>query len=124
MKNFILILLIFCSSINLMAQSPDLINYQAVAHDASGALLTLQPVTVTFGVYQGSALGTLVWEEEHATLTTNDYGLFYTKIGSGIGTGAGSLGTNRCRKRAAGSWYGAIGKRSLCIRIEECVGDQ
>ncbi|MDC3336227.1 hypothetical protein OAW23_00010 [Flavobacteriales bacterium] len=105
MKNFILILLIFCSSINLMAQSPDLINYQAVAHDASGALLTLQPVTVTFGVYQGSASGTLVWEEEHATLTTNDYGLFYTKIGSGIGTGAGSLGTFSLINWGADTYY-------------------
>ena len=88
-----------------MAQSPDLINYQAVAHDASGALLTLQPVTVTFGVYQGSASGTLVWEEEHATLTTNDYGLFYTKIGSGIGTGAGSLGIFSLINWGADTYY-------------------
>ena len=79
-----------CVSGISLGQAPYLVNYQAVAHDA-GALLTNKSVTVTFGIYRGSATGTLVWEEDH-TLSTNDYGLFYTHIGAGSGTGAGSLG--------------------------------
>ncbi len=71
-------------------QSPALINYQAVAHDASGALLAGQSVTVEFGIHQGSATGPLVWEEQHS-LTTNSYGLFFAQIGGGTSTGGGSL---------------------------------
>ncbi len=73
-----------------VAQSPALINYQAVAHDASGALLAGQSVTVEFGIHQGSATGPLVWEEQHS-LTTNSYGLFFAQIGGGTSTGGGSL---------------------------------
>ena len=91
-KQVVLILMMTVFATIGFAQAPYLINYQAVAHDATGALLTTQPVTVTFGIYQGSASGTLVWEEDHS-LNTNDYGLFYTQIGAGSGTGAGSLGS-------------------------------
>ena len=74
MKKYILLAVLFaCFTGISLGQAPYLVNYQAVAHDATGALLTTQPVTVTFGIYQGSASGTLVWEEEHASLTTNDY---------------------------------------------------
>ncbi|MAR67919.1 MAG: hypothetical protein CL833_11790 [Crocinitomicaceae bacterium] len=90
-KHHLLAILFACFSGISLGQAPYLVNYQAVAHDATGALLTNQSVTVTFGIYRGSATGTLVWEEDH-TLSTNDYGLFYTRIGAGSGTGAGSLG--------------------------------
>ncbi|MAR67918.1 MAG: hypothetical protein CL833_11785, partial [Crocinitomicaceae bacterium] len=66
MKKYILLAILFAFFTGIsLGQAPHLVNYQAVAHDATGALLTNQSVTVTFGIYRGSATGTLVWEEDH-----------------------------------------------------------
>ncbi|CAG5079525.1 hypothetical protein CRYO30217_00966 [Parvicella tangerina] len=65
------------------AQSvPQKINYQAVARDGSGELITNSSVSVDISILSGSSTGTVVYEETHA-VTTNNYGLFYFKIGEG-----------------------------------------
>jgi hypothetical protein len=76
---------------------PQKINYQAVAHNSSGDLLINQSLTVTIGVLSGSSTGTLVYEEEHS-VSTNEYGLFYLKIGEGIPSTGSMVGI---------SWEGA-----------------
>jgi hypothetical protein len=65
------------------SQSPDAVNYQAVARDGSGLLLANQNLDIRIGVYSGASAATLVYEESHV-LTTNQFGLFSLKIGEGV----------------------------------------
>src|SRR5687767_15009901 len=69
----------------LFAQTPDAINYQAVARNSAGAIMASQALTVRLGVYSGPGAATLVYQETHA-VTTNQFGLFTAKIGMGTPT--------------------------------------
>ena len=84
-KIFGLIGLVFFSLIST-AQSPQGMNYQAVARDLSGKELSNQSLAVQASVHQLSANGTIVYNETHFT-ATNAFGLFTLVIGS-IDTGA------------------------------------
>ena len=81
---FILFGLLFTS--NAFAQSPQGINYQAVAHDADGSALENQTVDVQLGIISSSPTGNLEYEEIHS-VTTNEYGLFSLQIGTATQTG-------------------------------------
>ena len=85
----ILVLLLLAFSINVYAQTPQGINYQAVAHDNTGATLNNQPISVRIGIISSSISGPLEWEETHS-VTTNSYGLFDLVIGQGTSTGTGN----------------------------------
>jgi len=65
------------------AQAPQSFNYQAVARDASGAVLSNQAVNFRISLLQGSATGTGAYTETHA-VTTNILGLVNFAIGGGI----------------------------------------
>lgn len=78
-------------STTIIAQSPELLNYQAIARDAVGDPLVNQPIGVQFLIHQTTAIGTVVFSESHAP-TTDDLGLFSLRIGDGtpsIGSIAG-----------------------------------
>ena len=66
------------------AQVPQGINYQAVARTSS-AVYANQHIGVSFSLHQGSALGSLVYQETDTT-TTNQFGLFSLVIGHGTAT--------------------------------------
>ncbi|TVR79708.1 MAG: hypothetical protein EA412_06005 [Chitinophagaceae bacterium] len=78
-------LLFLCGS-HLEAQTPQGINYQAVARDADGNPITNSNIDVQFSLLSGSANGTLVWEETHSA-NSNSLGLFNLVIGDGTNTG-------------------------------------
>lgn len=64
------------------------IPYQAVARDASGALIQNETVNVQFNIRNNSPIGAILYIEAH-TVTTNEYGLINVNIGAGtpvIGT--------------------------------------
>ncbi|MBI3501310.1 MAG: hypothetical protein HY063_05895, partial [Bacteroidetes bacterium] len=63
------------------SQSPNGINYQAVARDVNGTPLATQAVTVVFNIHMGSGSGPVSCSETQ-TLTTNPFGLFTWVIGS------------------------------------------
>jgi hypothetical protein len=88
-KNILTILsLIFC--VTIFAQTvPQGINYQAVARDTSGNVLTNQSFTVQLSVIEVSPAGSISWQETHG-VNTNEYGLFTLIIGQGVNTGIGS----------------------------------
>lgn len=65
-----------------IVSSPDQMNYQAVARDATGNPLISQTISVRFSIRATSATGTIEYQERQ-TLTTNTFGLFSTAIGSG-----------------------------------------
>ena len=77
-------------SVRSIAQDvPDSISYQAVVRDAAGNELANQSVTIEFAIRKNSTSGTLVFEENHNLIPTNQYGLFSAMIGNGTTTGAG-----------------------------------
>lgn len=66
----------------LKAQAPpQAINYQAVARDGAGNIIT-SAVTVRVSIHSGSASGPLIYQETH-NVTPNTYGLFNLAIGQG-----------------------------------------
>jgi hypothetical protein len=69
----------------LSSQAPQKISYQGVARSATGAVLSNTAIAVKFDIHRGSALGTIIFTEQHqgsTALTTNAFGLFTTAIGS------------------------------------------
>ena len=66
-------------------QTPQTLNYQAVARNVSGAVLQNQHVKARFSFHDGSPTGSVVYQETD-TATTNQFGLFTTLIGNGITT--------------------------------------
>ena len=75
----LLIAFLFCfTNSNLYGQSPQGINYQAVARDASD-LLTNQNLSLRFSIIEA---GITIYQETHST-STNGYGLFTAIIGKG-----------------------------------------
>lgn len=68
----------------LMAQAPQLINYQAIARNsASGAELANQAVFVSLKILDGGPGGSISYQENHDNIQTNLYGLFNLSIGGG-----------------------------------------
>jgi hypothetical protein len=77
------ITLLFCLFIVSLAksQAPQYLNYQAIARDASGNIISTA-IGVKFEILQGSASGTLIYEETN-TIIPSSAGIFTTAIGGG-----------------------------------------
>ena len=88
----LLLILIALPMIGFAQSVPHGINYQAVARDASGAVLMNQALTIQFSIVSDITTGNVSWQETH-TVSTNDYGLFTAIIGQGTATTLGSSAT-------------------------------
>jgi hypothetical protein len=66
------------------------ISYQAIVRDPSGNEIVNETVTVEFAIRLGAPDGPITYEEFHATVITNQYGLFNVNIGNGVNTGNGT----------------------------------
>lgn len=113
--------LLILASVAALAQVPQAISYQAIARQASGAILSSQSIGVKFNIYQNSATGTLVYSESHST-STNSFGLFSLSIGGGTSTfgtfalinwGAGPYWVETLIDPAGGTSYSSIGAQQL-----------
>lgn len=91
MKRKLLLAFFFsCASIgSLLAQVPNLMNYQAVLRDDKGAVVSNQDITVKVSILEKTANGTEVFSESHA-VKSNTNGVVNFSIGSG-GAQTGSL---------------------------------
>jgi hypothetical protein len=89
-KSFVF-LLVTLFSVTAFSQTnvPSGINYQAIARNASGSLISNQAIFVKIGIRAGSVNGQLEWEETHQ-VSTNQFGLFNFVIGKGTTTGIGT----------------------------------
>ena len=92
MKKTILSLasVLFCA-ITFAQSVPQGINYQAVARDANGTILTNHYMTLKASIYSDTVANTMQWQELH-TITTNDVGIFAIVLGNGF-AGVGSVQT-------------------------------
>jgi hypothetical protein len=68
---------------SVMAQAPKAINYQAVARDGSGKVLSNQKISLRMSIITSSISGTKVYTETFKDVTTNLYGQFALQIGTG-----------------------------------------
>lgn len=75
-------LVLFSGNNYLFAQTPQLINYQAVARNSAGQPLVNQAVSVRLSVRQSTAGGTIQYQETHS-VTSNTQGLINLQIGGG-----------------------------------------
>ncbi|OWY24740.1 hypothetical protein C7N43_30665, partial [Sphingobacteriales bacterium UPWRP_1] len=76
------VVLLTLPSLISIAQTPQLINYQAIARNASGQALTNQNIALRLTIRQSTAAGTIQYQERHTT-TTNAQGLCNVQIGGG-----------------------------------------
>jgi BclB C-terminal domain-containing protein len=67
---------------SLFAQTPQLINYQAVVRNNTGAPVVNQNVSLRFSIHNTSSTGTVIYQETQ-TLSTNALGLVNLQIGGG-----------------------------------------
>lgn len=82
MKNYFNTLLLLVCAFTTMAQAPQKFNYQAVARNAQGAILTTQNVKIRASILDGSSNGASQYTETHS-VTTSQLGLFNLAIGGG-----------------------------------------
>ena len=68
---------------SLLAQSPQGIPYQAVMRNADGSVMVNSAVSLTFMIHDGTANGTVVYQESHS-LTSNAQGLVSCVVGNGV----------------------------------------
>ncbi len=73
--------IIWCNLV--FAGAPQALNYQAVARDVSGAVIPNQLVNLRLTLHSGAWNGTVDFSETD-TATTNQFGLFTVKIGTGV----------------------------------------
>ena len=83
MKRLYTLLLLVVLTINLQAQSPEKISYQAIIRNTDSQLLTNQEVGIRISILQGTADGTVVYEETQSQ-ETNENGLVSLEIGTGV----------------------------------------
>lgn len=76
----LLCFVLFCAG--LFAQAPQAFDFQAVARDASGNVLSARTVGLRLTLRSGSAAGAIAYQEAHS-VSTNVFGLFNVAIGSG-----------------------------------------
>ncbi len=82
MKNILPVILLVTVSLITIAQSPQSIPYQAVVRNTDGSVIGNTALTMTFKIHDATAIGTVVYEEMHAT-TSNAQGLVAMNVGEG-----------------------------------------
>jgi hypothetical protein len=76
------LIILFFLTAGVMAQSPEAFQYQAVIRDSGGNPRANEVVTLGIAIIQGSANGSIVYNETHEP-TTNGVGLVTLEIGNG-----------------------------------------
>lgn len=82
MKKIYLLLCLLLFKGYVFAQLPQALNYQAVARNANGTLLTNTNIGLQFSILDGGPGGNPQFVETHAVIT-NQFGLFVVNIGQG-----------------------------------------
>ena len=91
MKRFYTYLLMFLlagASLSMAQSSSNGFNYQGVARDADGEVLSNINLLLEVSLYSDADQTDLLWREGHS-ITTNEFGVFATVIGQGVTTGDG-----------------------------------
>jgi Hep_Hag. len=71
----------------LSSQVPLGFNYQAIARNANGVPIASQSIPVRISIVTALTGGTVMWQEEFSSVTTDAYGLISLVVGNGTHTG-------------------------------------
>jgi hypothetical protein len=82
MKKTLHVLALLFITLNLFAQAPQKMSYQAVIRNSANNLLTNAPVKMRISILQGSTTGSTIYSELHSA-NTNANGLVSIEIGAG-----------------------------------------
>ncbi|WP_396186173.1 hypothetical protein [Flavobacterium sp.] len=82
MKLTLTLLLLVTVTLNVFAQSPEKMSYQAIIRTQSNSLVKNSNISLKIIVHQGTTTGTRVYEETHLVMTNNN-GLVSLEIGTG-----------------------------------------
>ncbi|MFO7657335.1 MAG: hypothetical protein R6W78_09725 [Bacteroidales bacterium] len=85
MKKILLTIVTVIIAVITFAQTPEMLNYQAVVRNSSGELIKSTSVTFRISILQATETGTPVYTETH-NASTNTQGLVNLKIGNGTTT--------------------------------------
>src|ERR1051325_5644081 len=87
MKKSILLFAVVLSAATCFGQAPDGFNYQAIARDAAGLVISSTKISVRLSIHDSLAANPEVYAETD-TITTNQFGLFSVIVGKGtVSTG-------------------------------------
>lgn len=78
----ITLILSACLCLSANAQPPQAFNYQAVARNASGGIISNQQIGIRLSILDGSSTGPSQYTETHQ-VSTNQFGLFKLAVGTG-----------------------------------------
>ncbi|MDO9261890.1 MAG: hypothetical protein Q7U08_08115 [Flavobacteriaceae bacterium] len=82
MKQIIMLVTVILLTVNIFAQSPEKMSYQAVVRNASNGLISNTTIGMKISILQGSSSGTVVYAETQSP-TTDANGLATLEIGTG-----------------------------------------
>ena len=82
MKIALTIILFMTVTLNVFSQSPEKMTYQAIIRDQDNNLVINSNISLRILVHQGTATGTVVYQETHA-VDSNNNGLVSLEIGKG-----------------------------------------
>lgn len=85
MNRILLTIAALLSAALIAAQAPQSFDFQGVARDAGGQLLSSQSIALRISILAGSPSGTVAYQETHS-VTTSPFGLFTVAIGAGTPT--------------------------------------
>jgi len=80
----ICLLLALSPAPSALSQIPQGFNYQAVAHNASGAPIANASIQIKAAILSDTLIPVIVYEELHNPVTTNPYGVFSLSVGGGL----------------------------------------
>ena len=93
MKRILNLACLFGLFLNAYSQTPQALNYQAVARTNNGLIIPVQNIGVRFSILDGSTSGAVLYQETHQA-QTNSYGLFTLSIGKGTPVTGTFVGIN------------------------------
>jgi hypothetical protein len=83
MKKILLFVVITVFVISSVYAQPQLMNYQGVARDQAGQVISNQQISLKISILTGSSDGAVEYSEMH-TVTTSTFGVFSLHIGAGV----------------------------------------
>jgi hypothetical protein len=87
MKKTLLFIAILAGFAATAQAPPQGIQYQAVARDNSGSILANSNLSIKFSIINDLVNNVVLYQETHANITTNQFGLFSVVIGQGTQSG-------------------------------------
>jgi hypothetical protein len=81
MKQLLLLIFSIFLTIFVFGQTPTVINYQGIARNASGNVLTNQNIGLRLSIHDGTSSGSILYQETRS-FKTDRFGMFVVQIGS------------------------------------------